>query len=88
MENKIEVEKMSKKEIDAVSAEIGKKINAITARAIAEANLLLEPYGVNCKMQIVIEEVKIAESKQASSDAEVISKDKKMRRKSKKNAAS
>jgi hypothetical protein len=82
------IEKMSKKEVDALSAELGQKINAITARAVTEANLLLEKFGVTCKMQIVIEEAtKIVQENHGSEAPEAINKGKKAKGKSKKSAA-
>jgi hypothetical protein len=53
---KVNINKMSDEELEALEERIGKKITNITDDAVEQANKILKIYGLRAKMQIVIEQ--------------------------------
>jgi hypothetical protein len=54
-ERKVDLSKMSKEQVDNISAQLGERIRQICDKAVEEANRLCAVYGLRTKMQIVID---------------------------------
>lgn len=54
-ERKVDLSKMEASQVDQISLQLGDMIRQICDDAVAKANRLLNVYGMNAKMQIVIE---------------------------------
>jgi hypothetical protein len=53
-ERKLDINKLSKEEFDALNTQLGGIVRQICDKACAEANKYLNVYGLNAQMQIVI----------------------------------
>lgn len=56
---KVDVEKMTPDQADALSKQIGEKVRGIADKACDEANKILNIYGMQAKMQFVFEKLEI-----------------------------
>lgn len=56
---KVDVNKIDKETYDNLSGQISNKVKTIVDEAIDKANKILNIYGMNAKMQIVIEELEV-----------------------------
>lgn len=53
-ERKVNVEQLTLEQADLLSVQLGEKVKEINDKAIAEANRILNIYGMEAKMAIVI----------------------------------
>jgi hypothetical protein len=53
-ERKLDINKLSKEEFDALNTQLGGIVREICDKAVADANKYLNVYGLNAQMQIVI----------------------------------
>lgn len=56
-ERKLDVEKLTLEQADALSVQISEKVKEINDKAINEANRFLNVYGMEAKMVIVIDKI-------------------------------
>ncbi len=52
---KVNIEKMDSAQVDSVAVQLGDKVKDICDKACEDANVLLKIYGLQAKMQIVLE---------------------------------
>jgi hypothetical protein len=57
-QKEINIEKMSDKNLNKLSYQIGKQISDITEKASEDINNILKSYGLSAKIQIAFEEKK------------------------------
>lgn len=53
-ERKVDIDKLTPEQADEISAQLGSKVREINDKAIGEVNQLLNIYGMEAKMSIVI----------------------------------
>lgn len=56
-ERKVDIEKLTPEQADQISVQIGEKVKEINNKAVAEVNRLLNIYGMEAKMSIVIAKI-------------------------------
>ena len=52
---KVDIEKLEDSQVEAVATQLGDKVKEICDKACEDANLLLKIYGLQAKMEIVLE---------------------------------
>lgn len=67
---KVDVNKLTFEQTDQLSEQIGGKVRDICDKAVAEANKLLNIYGLQCKMQFVLETLANASEDTSTTDSE------------------
>lgn len=55
---KVNVEALPEEQVDTVAVQLGDKIRGICDKACEDANKLLKIYGLQAKMEIVLEHIK------------------------------
>jgi hypothetical protein len=56
-ERKLDIQKLTPEQADSVSQQIGEKIRQITEKAVLDANQILQIYGMEAQMQLVVGEL-------------------------------
>lgn len=64
-ERKVDISKMSQEQVESISQQVGDKVRQICDEACEKANKILNIYGMNAKMQIVIDHPGLTEEKPA-----------------------
>jgi len=58
---KVDVDSLSSDQAATIGFEVGKKIDAINAKALAEINAIMKIYGIKAKMVIQFEDIETGE---------------------------
>ena len=62
-ERRVDVEKLEESQVDALSEQIGKRLQSLIDEAVNEANRIVKVYGLEAKMQFSIKPVQKGEKK-------------------------